>query len=168
MPVVQALFPTRPFSLQALVVAYVNEPVPLEGQPSLRFQIKAVLRRARNDGIAIGLLVIDSGGRRSSRGIGERLETVFKAARADPAGRVLYVADTIHLADGPESVLLAIEEVAAADFELRAPCGRISPNGRRVASIRASCKPPRRRQRLAYGASRNAGGERCVGGKGHA
>ena len=141
--------PVGPAILAAPVVAYVNETQSLEGQLSLRGQILAVVRRARRDGVAIGLLVIESDGRRTASGRGERLEAVLDVARLDGLPRVLYVAHPRHLADAPGAELVALGAVDDAGFELRAPCGRISPNGRRAAALRAALGLPPRRRRAA-------------------
>ena len=133
----QDRYTALPDRLVVCTVAYVNEAMPREGQLGLRTQLRAVERRALRDGVAIGLLVVESGGRRNGTGIGARLAQVMKAAEAAPEDRVLYVADTVHLGDSNRSTLRAIEDIAAAGFHLRAPCGFISPTGRRATSLRA-------------------------------
>ena len=138
MIVVYPPFPAAsPPALGALAVAYVAERGPSRGPDALRVQIRAVQRRARSDGVAIGLLVIESGGLANGAGRGRRLDAVIDAAGNDDLARVLYVADIDVLANAPDAVLAAMKAVFDAGFELRAPCGRIAPSGRKATSLAA-------------------------------
>ena len=141
----QLLPSERGVALPIATAAYVNDAVPLGGVVGLRVQVVAVGRRARRDGVAVGLLVIESGGCCTGLGLGRELHALLQAAEADPCDRVLYIPHTDQLGHGAHSVLRAIDAIAEARFTLREPCGTISVRGRRVSALRASCLEATRR-----------------------